>query len=58
MFMEKLVTYMKNILVQEGGLEGVGTGFVVTKIKIEGLIILEVLKGNKFLMIESKYIGI
>ena len=47
---------MKKILVvvQEGRLEGVGTGFVIIKRKSEGLDILDVLKINEVLMTENK----
>ena len=49
---------MKSIKVQEGGLEGVGTGFVLVKLKSELLIIFVVSKFIKFLIIESEYIRV
>ena len=42
--LEKLVTNMDNILAQEGGLQGVGTGCVIFKIMSEWLFVLDILK--------------
>ena len=53
--MKKLVINMKNVLVQEGELEAVGTGFVVIKVISEGLVILDVSLIIEFWMIKSKF---
>ena len=46
------------VLVPEGRLEDVSTGFVIIKRKIEGLFILVVLKINGVLMTENKQIRV
>ena len=57
-FFGEIVINMDSILVQDGVLERVGTGFVIRKLKIELLVILDFLKVIKFLMVESKYIRV
>ena len=49
---------MKKILEEEGGLEGSDTCFVIFKIKGEGLVMLDVLKSNKNLMIKRIYLPV
>ena len=49
---------MEIILAQEGGLEVLGTGFVIIKVKSEGLVILSVLRISDFVVVERKYIRV
>ena len=50
-----MVVNIENILLQEGGLDVLGTGFVTIKIKSDGLINLDVLEIILFSVVEIKY---
>ena len=47
-----------NLLLHQGGLEGLGTGCLIIKSKNEWLVVFDKLNIIKLLMVESKYIRV